>query len=214
MVSSGFPQGTDPNMQALDLPNGYYELPKGKLANVVTCLEMLAKPDRPLQSLPSTHRLEKIDATDLPSYRAKFRLVGQDWMWFSRMIMADEKLESLLSDPHVKSFALMQGETAQGLLELDFREENQCELAFFGLAKEAIGKGLGRALIDEGIAMAWSKPITRLWVHTCTFDSPEALPFYIRSGFKAYTRMIEIHDDARLTGNLPRTASPQVPLID
>ena len=27
----------------LELPNGYYELPKGKLANVVTCLEMLAE---------------------------------------------------------------------------------------------------------------------------------------------------------------------------
>jgi len=33
-------------MPVLDLPNGYYDLPPGKLANVVTCLEMKAKPHR------------------------------------------------------------------------------------------------------------------------------------------------------------------------
>jgi hypothetical protein len=31
-------------MQQLDLPVGYYELPKGRLANVVTCLEMTSRP--------------------------------------------------------------------------------------------------------------------------------------------------------------------------
>ena len=31
-------------MQQLDLPLGYYELPKGRLANVVTCLEMKVNP--------------------------------------------------------------------------------------------------------------------------------------------------------------------------
>ena len=200
-------------MPELDLPNGYYELPPGKLANIVTCLEMLKKPTRELKHLPLPYQLQAIDATDLPSYRALFRKVGEDWRWFSRVIMTDEKLCGILGHENVQSFALRDDKGAIGILELDFRDEGQCELSFFGLAKEAIGKGLGRALIDEGIRMAWEKPISRLWVHTCTFDSPDALPFYIRSGFTPYSRMIEIHDDARLTGNLPPTASPQVPVI-
>lgn len=200
-------------MPKLELPNGYYELPKGKLANVVTCLEMQARPGRPLKTLPSTHRLERIDPAGLAEYRALYRHVGQDWMWFSRLIMSDSKLHAILADPNVHSFALVEENVALGLLELDFRDDGQCELSFFGLASEAIGKGLGRALIDTGIDMAWQQPVKRMWVHTCTLDSPDALPFYVRSGFTPYARMIEIHDDARLTGNLPITAAPKVPLI-
>ncbi|NMD08644.1 MAG: GNAT family N-acetyltransferase, partial [Phyllobacteriaceae bacterium] len=48
---------------------------------------------------------------------------------------------------------------------------------------------------------------------TCTFDAPQALPFYIRSGFTPYARMVELHDDPRLSGKLARDASPQVPLL-
>jgi GNAT superfamily N-acetyltransferase len=201
-------------MKMLDLPNGYYELPKGRMANVVTCLEMLSKPARPLKSLASGLSLEPFGPADLTSHRALFRTVGQDLMWFSRVSKSDAELQNILSDQQVKSFALKQGNTPIGILELDFRETGQCELAFFGLAPDAIGKGHGRALMDTAISMAWEKPITRFWVHTCTFDHPEALPFYIRSGFTPYTRMIEIHDDPRLAGNLPRTASPQIPVID
>ncbi len=201
-------------MQKLDLPLGYYELPPGKLVNVVTCLEMLAKPARATKPLPTGYSLERVDPAGLDSYRAIFRQVGQDLMWFSRLIMADEKLSGILGDPQVESYTLNQGETPVGILELDFKDMPNCELAFFGLAKEAIGIGLGRALMDAAIEMAWSKPITRLWVHTCHFDHPNALGFYQRSGFVPYALMVEIHDDPRLKGFLPRDASPHVALID
>jgi GNAT superfamily N-acetyltransferase len=200
-------------MQQLNLPNGYYELPAGKLVNVVTCLEMHKQPERDLARLEEPYRLLPFAPDDLVGFRRVFKKVGEDWMWFSRLFMADEKLAGILGDPKVKSFALCKDDEEVGLLELDFREKGQCELSFFGLAADAIGRGLGRALMDECIAMAWNQPITRMWVHTCTFDSPTALPFYIRSGFSAYARMIEVHDDARLTGHLPVSASPHVPLL-
>jgi GNAT superfamily N-acetyltransferase len=200
-------------MPTLDLPNGYYELPKGKLANVVTFLEMKAKPSRGLKPMPEGVRLDRIDPKNLDLYRTWFRAVGEDLMWFSRMIMSDEKLTSILSDPKVDSFALMRGDEFCGLLELDYKPSPDAELAFFGLKKGLIGQGLGRALMDEGMRQAWAKPITRLFVHTCTFDSPEAYPFYIRSGFTPYALNVEVHDDPRLHGKLSLTASPHVALL-
>jgi GNAT superfamily N-acetyltransferase len=200
-------------MPILDLPNDYYELPKGKLANVVTCLEMLAKPTRSLKPWQNEVSLKIADPKDLDSYRAAFKAVGQDIMWFSRLIMADEKLRGILSNPKIDSFIMKRGSETLGLLELNFESETDCELAFFGLIPSAIGTGFGRMLVDEAIRRAWAKPITRFWVHTCTFDSPLALPFYIRSGFTPYTRMVEIHDDPRLVNKLPQTASPSVPII-
>lgn len=200
-------------MSVLDLPNAYYDLPQGKLANVVTCLEMLARPQRSLVPFPDDLQLKRFAATDLASFRDLFRAVGSDLMWFSRLIMKDEDLAAILGNPAIESYALMREGKAVGLLELNFADLPNCELAFYGLVPSAIGKGLGRALMDESIRRAWSKPITRYWVHTCTFDAPQALPFYIRSGFTPYARMVEVHDDPRLLGKLARNASPQVPLL-
>jgi hypothetical protein len=67
------------------ITDGYFLLPPGKLASVVTCLEMTAKPVyRPVPEARGSLMLQRIQSPDLESYRALFRRVGQDWMWFSR----------------------------------------------------------------------------------------------------------------------------------
>jgi GNAT superfamily N-acetyltransferase len=201
-------------MAKLDLPNGYYELPPGKLANVVTCLEMKTNPRLAAKPLPPGYSLRVIDPNDLDGYRRLFRKVGEDLMWFSRLVMPDEKLKGILGHPHVESYALYHDNTAIGVLELDFKDMPNCELAFFGLVRDAIGGGIGRALMNLAIDKAWAKPINRFWVHTCHYDHPNAIGFYRRSGFMPYALMVEVHDDPRLQGKLPREASPHVALID
>lgn len=199
--------------KTLDLPNGYYDLPKGKLANVVTCLEMLEKPETEPPSWPNGLSLKRLTGRDIALFRTLFRDIGQDLMWFSRLIMADEKLAGILDNPAVESYALMRDEKALGLMELNFEEMPNCELSFFGLTASTVGKGLGRTLMNEAIASAWAKPINRFWVHTCHYDHPRALGFYKSSGFVPYALMVEVHDDPRLLGKMPLSASPHVALL-
>ena len=201
-------------MTMLELPNGYYELPRGKLVNAVTCLEMRAKPAFVPTPLPEGCHLEKFNRHDLAKFRNLFLRIGADLLWFSRLIMPDHELAEILSDPNIESYALMQENTAVGLLELNFAQDGQCELAFFGLAPETVGRGLGKALMSEAIERAWQKPISRFWLHTCHYDHPRALSFYQTAGFKPYRLMIEVHDDPRLSGHLPRSSGPQVALLD
>jgi GNAT superfamily N-acetyltransferase len=197
------------------LEDGYSVLRPGKLANVVTCLEMTEMPvPKPGRQGSSGLALHRVEHPKLDAYRALFRRVGEDWMWFSRLIMPDERLRQILTDPKVELYTLRDGAADIGLLELDFREEGQCELAFFGVVPEAIGQGAGRFLMDRAIERAWVRPIRRLWVHTCSFDHPSALSFYRRSGFRPYAYAVEVHDDPRLTGHLPRTAAPHIPLVE
>jgi GNAT superfamily N-acetyltransferase len=200
-------------MEKFNLANGYYELPKGRLANIVTCLEMLENPRVARPKWPAGFSLKRFGQGDPAQHRELFRKIGADLMWFSRLIMPDDKLAGILSDPNIESFALMKGKEAVGLLELNFADPPHCELAFFGLAKEAIGTGLGKLLMAEGTARAWEKPIKRFWVHTCHYDHPRALGFYQASGFKPYALMVEVHDDPRLSGHLPPEASPHVALL-
>ena len=99
------------------------------------------------------------------------------------------------------------------MLELDFRTPGEAELTYFALTDRLIGTGTGRWLMNRALEIAWSHPITRFWVHTCTLDHPGAVDFYVRSGFAPFKRQIEICDDPRLTGSCRATAAPHVPLL-
>ena len=195
-------------------PDGYSDVPAGKVATVLTTLEMHQRPA--LRSDPSAEAgfgLKRIEQPDLVWFRALFRRVGEAYLWSSRLRMADEQLTAELLDPGMETYALTRGGEDLGLLQLDFRQAGVGDLSFFGVADELIGTGAGRWLMNRALERAWSRPIQRFWVHTCTLDHPAALGFYLRSGFTAYRRQIEVLDDPRLAGHLPRDAAPQVPII-
>lgn len=196
------------------LPTGYSAVPPGHVAAVVTSLEMSRRPPlRPAQPFPPGAALEPLERT-IAAYRSLYRTVGTEWLWFSRLVMPDEKLQAILDNPRVEVFALRQDGREAGILELDFSQPEECELAFFGVAPGLVGTGVGRALMNVAIDRAWSQPIQRFWVHTCSLDHPAALDFYRRSGFVPYAFQVEVFPDPRLTGALPRDGSRHVPLLD
>ncbi|WP_439817011.1 GNAT family N-acetyltransferase [Zavarzinia sp. CC-PAN008] len=193
---------------------GYHALAPGHIANVVTCLEMREPPPaRPGRGFAAPFALVALPQPDVDEYLALYRKVGADWLWYSRLAMPRPDLAAILHHPAVEVFALENAGERVGILELDFRQAGQCELAFFGLAAGAIGAGLGRSLMDAAIARAWAAPIDRFWVHTCTLDHPSAIGFYQRSGFRPYAVMVEVTPDPRLDGLLPRDAAAHVPLL-
>lgn len=186
----------------------------GELAAVVTSLEMRERPKpRPLPASPL--RLLPWRDPVPETYRTLFRRVGAPWLWFSRLMLDDAALSAIIRDPEVDLYAVVdRGGIEIGMLELDFRTPNECEIAFFGLVPELTGKSHGDWLMAQALALGWRSPVTRMWVHTCTLDHPGALGFYRRHGFTPFARAVETFADPRLIGVLPRDAAPQTPLID
>ena len=195
------------------LTHGYSDVPAGKIAAVVTHLEMTAPPARRADP-PGGWTLRKVDAPSLPWYRDLFRRVGEDWLWFSRARMTDAELAAILYAPGIEVYALVLDGRDEGLLALDFREPGQCELVYFGVTAPLIGTGAARFLMNRALELAWARDIGRVWVHTCTLDHPSAVAFYQRSGFRPFRRQIEIADDPRLDGTAPRNAARHVPIIE
>lgn len=193
---------------------GTTDLPPGKIAAIVTSLEMFAKPAERLDP-PGTEAftLEPIDGRETERYLALYRLLGERWMWFSRLVKPQAELEAILTDPAVAIYAARYEGRDVGLLELDFREAGEGELAFFGLDEPVLGKGAGRWLMNRALALAWAQPISRFWVHTCTIDHQGAVEFYQRSGFKVFKRGIEVDDDPRLAGKMRRDCVPHHPVV-
>lgn len=196
------------------LPTGYSPIPPGHVANVATFLEMKSRPATLPQIQADDLSILQWQNPDLASYRALFKVIGESWLWQSRLFMADAKLEDIFHNPDIEIYRLFRDKTVVGLLELDFTSPGECELSFFGLVPQEIGKGAGRFLMTEAIRRAWARPIKRFWVHTCTFDHPKALAFYKRSGFTPYDVQVEVHPDPRLTGHVPREAAPHVAIIE
>ena len=51
------------------------------------------------------------------------------------------------------------------------------------------GTSLGGAMLTKAASEAWSVGANRVWLHTCTLDSPRALPNYKARGFKETGRV-------------------------
>ena len=189
----------------------YDPLPDGHLAAVVTYLEIR---ERPFVTVPeSPLRLKRIEVPQPEHYRELFRLVGSPWLWFSRLVMDDAHLASIIQHPKVELYAVIDDDREVGMLELDFREPHECELAFIGLVPQLSGIGHGRWLLAEAVRRAWREDVRRVHVHTCSLDHPAALSAYRRAGFVPFKRAIERFPDPRLMGVLPRDCAPQIPLL-
>lgn len=190
----------------------YEAIPDGELAAVVTFLEMRENPR--VEVPPSTLDLQRVEQPGLDDYRALFRLVGAPWLWFSRLVLDDSGLAAIIHDPKVELYEVLDGNGRQcGMLELDFRKDGECELAFAGLIPDLSGMGHGRWLLAEAVDRAWRDGVSRVLVHTCTLDHPAAMGAYRRAGFVPYGRALERFPDPRIAGILSRDCAPQSPLL-
>lgn len=199
------------------LPDGYTDLAPGKLAAVVTYLEITAIEPCTEPVPPTGLTLRPVAQPDPEWYRQLFRAVGAPWLWFSRLCLSHQDLTAVLHHPRVQLFALESAVEPVGLMELDFRQPGEAELAYLGVTPACIGKGAGRFLMEYAryrVARHHAQePLRRFWVHTCSLDHHTALSFYRKAGFVPYKRAIEIFDDPRISGVLPADSAPHIPLI-
>ena len=137
-------------------------------------------------------RIERRDAITVSEYRALYRLVGQPWHWIDRNAWSDDRLTRHLGRDDISVWVCtVNGKTAVFFeLEIhhDLDEQRTVEIAYFGLAQAFIGRGIGKVLLTRAAEEAWSLEPSRVWLHTCTLDSPQALPNYQSRGFTPFKR--------------------------
>jgi GNAT superfamily N-acetyltransferase len=185
-------------------------LKPNEVGAVVTYLEMAERPmPRPMPDSPL--RLVKWREPDPARYRLLFERVGARWLWFSRLAMDDARLAREIQEVHA---VVDRTGVEIGMVELDFRKAGECLIRFLGLIPELAGRGHGKWLFAQTLALAWRGGIRRVHVNTCTLDHPAALPSYLKAGFRAYQRALESFPDPRRLGLLPADAAPQIPLLE
>jgi GNAT superfamily N-acetyltransferase len=172
------------------------------LRSTVTHLQMLERPTRPTVPPPAGLRLALIRA-ERPSvsyYRYLYDTVGSGWTWIERRLLSDEALTDILGSPGVEVYVLHVGGVPAGFGELDRRDAENVELAYFGLLPEFVGRGIGWYLLNAVVDIAWTTEPSRVWVHTCDLDHPRALGNYQRAGFVPFDQTIDELPDPRTVG--------------
>ena len=120
--------------------------------------------------------------------RVLYLLVGEQWGWIDKLGWSDLDWERYAADEQRRTFvASLRGATA-GYYELRRDDAQAVEVAYFGLASDFIGRGLGGALLTDALKRAWSWDAQRVWLHTCTLDDPAALKNYLARGMRVYDR--------------------------
>ena len=131
-------------------------------------------------------------APTVEEWRLLYANVGAEWNWKERNEWSAAKLAARLVDKNVHVFradAALNGlsddiESGVGFVELEHHADGSVEIVYFGLTRSAQGYGLGAWLLERAVEEAWGLGATRVWLHTCTLDAPQALPNYLSRGFE------------------------------
>jgi GNAT superfamily N-acetyltransferase len=148
--------------------------------------------------LRSPEQLRPVDATDssvafvhrpsirVSEYRRLYEAVGYRWYWRDRNAWSDERLAAHLARPEISVWECLVDGKRAGYFELERRDDGSVEVAYFGLTEGFTGRGVGKAMLTRAAREAWALGPNRVWLHTCTLDSPYALPNYEARGFTRF----------------------------
>ena len=116
-----------------------------------------------------------------------YKNIGKKHKWIDRLVWTENKWIDYVSSEKVKTYVLKHKGDLVGFFELIFHsEENEVEIAYFGILEEYQNKKLGSYLLSQAIQKSFKRDINRVWVHTCSLDHKNALNNYIARGMKIF----------------------------
>ena len=153
---------------------------------------------------PGDLRPKRVELEDLEIKQAEnpspefsrflYTAVGGDWYWIDRLPWTYQQWFEWLDPPELETWVAYVCGTPAGYFQLEAQQKGSVEIAYFGLLRQFIGKGLGGHLLTVATERAWQMGASRVWVHTCTLDHPGALANYRARGFRVFREETHTRD--------------------
>ncbi|MBI3790993.1 MAG: GNAT family N-acetyltransferase [Gemmatimonadetes bacterium] len=156
-----------------------------RLVEVTRTYLRLARPGDLRPAKVQDPRLAFVPLDDPSVARSRFfyKAVGEAWHRHDRNAWSDEQYAAYLARPGVSLWVLRFGTEDAGYVEYERHADGAIEIALFGLMPRFVGRGFGKHLLTVAAEQAWAQKPHAVWLHTCTLDSPRALPNYKARGF-------------------------------
>ena len=118
-----------------------------------------------------------------------YKNIGKKHYWVDRLVWTDKQWIDYTDDKKVKTFVLKKQEDLVGYYELIFHlDQNETEIAYFGILEEYQNQKLGSFLLTSAIKNSFLSNPNRVWAHTCSLDHRNALHNYISRGMKVFKK--------------------------
>ena len=138
---------------------------------------------KPLENL----HIEKVFPGDFQLNKFFYKEIGKKHRWIDRLTWSDKNWTDYLNTLGVATYILKNKEDLVGYFEQNIYSQNkECEIAYFGILEEYIGKKIGSYLLSEAIKKSFETGTKRIWVHTCSLDHKHALDNYLSRGMKVF----------------------------
>jgi len=116
-----------------------------------------------------------------------YKEVGRDFYWRDRLKWSDQDWLDYVNNEFFKLYILKHNNKLAGYYELLYdTKTTSMEIPYFGIFKEFYGKKIGGYLLTDALSTSFKQKITKVWVHTCTLDHPNALKNYLARGMKIF----------------------------
>ena len=131
--------------------------------------------------------LEKVNPPNFQLNKFFYKEIGKKHSWTDRLVWDDKKWIDYLENSGVNTYILKHNKDFIGYFEQIFdKDKLDCEIAYFGILEEYIGKKLGGYFLSEAIKISFNIGSKRIWVHTCSLDHKNALQNYLSRGMKVF----------------------------
>tara|TARA_B100000902_G_scaffold219652_1_gene208661 strand:+ start:219 stop:725 length:507 start_codon:yes stop_codon:yes gene_type:complete len=134
------------------------------------------------------YSLNLLDPDDFQLNKFFYKSIGKKHKWIDRLSWSEEKWINYVSSKNVNTYVLKYKNDLVGFFELIIHQENnEIEIAYFGILEEYQNNKLGSYLLSEAIKESLTKKnIGRVWLHTCSLDHKNALNNYLARGMKIF----------------------------
>ena len=120
--------------------------------------------------------------------------VGRAWRWTDRLSWTYSRWLAHLERPEVEVWIAYLAGVIAGYVEIERQPEESVEIVSFGLLRQFMGRGIGGLLLSDTVERAFRSGAKRVWLHTCSLDSPEAIKNYRSRGFKLFKEETTLMD--------------------
>ncbi len=132
-------------------------------------------------------KIIEVDPPDFQLNKFFYKQIGRNHRWIDRLAWTDNKWIQYVENPRIKTFILKDNNNLAGYYEtIRDLDKDQCEIAYFGILEEYIGKKCGGYLLSYAIKRLFKEGISRVWLHTCSLDHENAIKNYLARGMKIF----------------------------
>jgi GNAT superfamily N-acetyltransferase len=149
----------------------------------IISLKNLSKIDKPYNNF----NVRLVNPPDFQLNKFFYKQIGKKHRWVDRLIWNENQWIKYINNSNVRTYTLQDGNNLAGYLEQIFDQKKlECEIAYFGILQDYVGKRLGGYLLSQAIKKSFAIGANRVWVHTCSLDHKHALKNYLSRGMKIF----------------------------